>query len=207
MSQVIPETESSSSGTRKVTAARQGDGEARGALLESCRRYLKYIARCELSKGLEVKEDASDIVQLTFVKAESKFDDFAGKDPETLRRWLGGILRNTLKDLVRKYEKAGKRDAKRERRLDASSQIQRKQNLPAADKTPSQILMAQERVEVLDRALECLPEDQRQVVFLRTQKQLKFEEIGRLMNRSGEAARALWTRAIERLATEIRARS
>ena len=168
---------------------------------------MKYVAHRELSKGVRVKEDASDIVQLTFVKAERSFDEFAGKDPETLRRWLGGILRNTLKDLMRKYEKAAKREVKREQQLDASSQIQRKQNLPAADKTPSQIVMAKERAEVLDRALMCLSADQRQVVFLRTQKQLKFEEIGRLMNRSGDAARALWTRAIERLATEVRAQS
>ena len=44
-----------------------------------------------------------------------------------------------------------------------------------------------------------MPEDYRRAVTLRFQEGLSFEEIGRQMGRSAEAARKLWSRAMERL--------
>ena len=55
----------------------------------------------------------------------------------------------------------------------------------------------------LVRALERLPEDYRRVIILRYQEQLPFEEIGRLLQRSPDAARKLWARAVERLHEEL----
>jgi DNA-directed RNA polymerase specialized sigma24 family protein len=44
-----------------------------------------------------------------------------------------------------------------------------------------------------------LPEPQQQIVRLRSYEDLSFEEAGRCMGRSAEAARKLWGRAIEQL--------
>jgi RNA polymerase sigma-70 factor (ECF subfamily) len=62
--------------------------------------------------------------------------------------------------------------------------------------------MAREQAQVLWRALERLPEDYRQVILFRFQEDRSFEEIGGLMNRSPDAARKLWSRAMERLRHE-----
>jgi DNA-directed RNA polymerase specialized sigma24 family protein len=63
--------------------------------------------------------------------------------------------------------------------------------------------MAHEQAEALEQALAGLPKDYRQVILLRYQEEHTFEEIGRLMNRSADAARKLWLRAVERLQQEM----
>jgi RNA polymerase sigma-70 factor (ECF subfamily) len=63
--------------------------------------------------------------------------------------------------------------------------------------------MAHEQAEALARAMEQLPPDYRQVLELRHQEQLTFGEIGRRMQRTSNAARMLWLRAVERLQKEM----
>jgi RNA polymerase sigma-70 factor (ECF subfamily) len=63
--------------------------------------------------------------------------------------------------------------------------------------------MAHEQALALQKALERLPEDYRQVIALRHQEQLTFDEIGQRLQRTGNAARLLWLRAIERLQAEL----
>ena len=53
--------------------------------------------------------------------------------------------------------------------------------------------------DALDRALAQLSDDYRQVIDLRHRQQKTFDEIGQQMQRTGEAARKLWSRAIEQL--------
>ena len=69
--------------------------------------------------------------------------------------------------------------------------------------TPSGHLMAREQVQALAGVLERLPEDYRRVLALRYQEQMSFEEIGRLMDRSAEAVRKLWWRALGRLQVDL----
>jgi RNA polymerase sigma-70 factor (ECF subfamily) len=63
--------------------------------------------------------------------------------------------------------------------------------------------MAREELEALERVLARLPEDYRQVIALRYQDQMPFEEIGRMMGRSADAVRKLWWRALGRLQDEL----
>ena len=204
MTRIAPEDTGSDSGVKQINAARQGDESALGAALEGCRAYLKQIAKEELGRDLQAKEDASDLVQATLLKAQHKFRDFQGQDRDALRLWLRQILINTLRDLFRKYQGGGKRNIAKEVRLDGSSNIQRSEGLVAADPTPSKIVMEVEREEALKNALTHLPDDQRRVIYLRSRKHLGFPEIGKIMNRSPDAARLLWYRAVERLAVELR---
>jgi RNA polymerase sigma-70 factor (ECF subfamily) len=69
--------------------------------------------------------------------------------------------------------------------------------------SPSTQLMAQEQAQRLLQALERLPEDYQRVIRLRYAERLSFEDIGRLMQRSANAARLLWLRAIERVKHEL----
>jgi RNA polymerase sigma factor (sigma-70 family) len=71
--------------------------------------------------------------------------------------------------------------------------------LAAPDSSPSAQARAYERDEALARALAQLPEPQRQIIQLHHYEDLSFEEAGRRMGRSPDAARKLWGRAIEHL--------
>jgi len=77
--------------------------------------------------------------------------------------------------------------------------------LVAGTPTPSMEALAHEKAEAVARALERLPEDYRRVITLRNQERREFDDIGRLMDRSPDAARRLWSRAIERLQRELEA--
>ena len=69
--------------------------------------------------------------------------------------------------------------------------------------TPSAAVVRQEQDEALQAALARLPDDYRRVLALRYDEERTFEEIGTLLQRSPNAARKMWLRAIERLQREL----
>jgi RNA polymerase sigma-70 factor (ECF subfamily) len=186
---------------RWLAEARGGCHDALGQALEACRAYLLLIAEEELDPELRRKGGASDLVQETFLEAQRDFLRFQGATPDEWRAWLRRLLLNNVTDFGRRYRVTTKRDAGREVPLDDSGGPAR--DLAAADTPPSGRAMAQEQSEALAAALTRLPEDYRQVILLRYQEQLSFEEIGSQLGRTPEAARMLWVRAVERLKQEM----
>jgi RNA polymerase sigma-70 factor, ECF subfamily len=190
-----------------LAAARAGSREALGQVLSQYHAYLLHVARRQLARDLQAKGDASDLVQETFLEAQRFFDRFEGHSGAELRAWLRCVLVHQTAKVGRRFRTTQKRRLAREVRLDASHPLAATHAaLPAAAvATPSAHLLARERQEVLLRALDRLPEDYRRVMLLRYQKEMTFEEIGRDMRRSADAARMLWARALERLKHELRA--
>ncbi len=73
--------------------------------------------------------------------------------------------------------------------------------------TPSSQAVEREQAKAIHRALSHLPDEYRQVIVLRCLEDRSFEEIGPLMNRSPDAARKLWSRAMKRLQQEWEAQN
>jgi RNA polymerase sigma-70 factor (ECF subfamily) len=65
--------------------------------------------------------------------------------------------------------------------------------------SPSERARARERHEALQHALEQLPASHRQVIQWRSLERCSFEAIGQRLQCSTNAARKLWTRAIQKL--------
>src|SRR5262245_1933688 len=188
---------------RWLTEARSGSREALGQALEACRAYLYLIAQKELDPHLLAKGSASDLVQETFVEAQRDFGQFHGSTDEEWRAWLRRLPLNNVAHFTRRYRTA-KRRLGREEALDpGDSSAERGGGLAADLPSPSGAAAEHEQAEALRRALERLPEDYRQVIVLRYQEDLPFEEVARRMNRSCAAARTLWSRAIRRLRQEM----
>lgn len=187
-----------------IDALRQGQVEASRELVETCRDYLLLVAHRNLDDDLQRKVGASDLVQETFLHAHEKFAQFRGSSSEELLAWLRRILLNHVVDENRKYRQSGKRQISRERFLTQGPKTDGGVPEPAAhDKSPSSAAIAHEEAVALSAAMQRLPDDYRQVLLLRTWQRLPFEEVGRRLNRSPDAARKLWTRAIERLEGEL----
>lgn len=197
MSPPIPDAE------RLLTAAQAGSKEALAQLLEACQSYLLFIASQELDPALRAKGGASDLVQETMLDAYKDFARFQGGQEELLA-WLRQLLRNNLVNFARRYRDTGKRRISVEVPLEGDgSSAPGVQTLIGSSSTPSAKAMANEQVQAIEKALECLPEDYRQVILLRYREELAFEEIGRVMARSANAVEKLWLRAIERLRQEL----
>ena len=188
---------------RWLATARDGSSDSLGQALEACRGYLLMIAQQELDPALRAKGGASDLVQETFLKAHRHFGQFHGDAEGELLAWLRRMLLNNLADFRRLYGEAQKRQAGREVSLDPNdSAHERGGGLAAAGPTPSAMMMGQEQTEELQRVMARLPDDYQQVLLLRHQGEHSFEEIGRRMNRSANAVRKLWARAVECLHEE-----
>src|SRR5437870_6127964 len=97
--------------------ARTGDGSALGRLLELYRNYLKLLARLQIDRRLQVKLDASDVVQETFLEAHRDFGQFRGTTEKELVSWLRQILVTNFANLVRHYRGTHRRDVDLEREL------------------------------------------------------------------------------------------
>jgi RNA polymerase sigma-70 factor, ECF subfamily len=188
-----------------LAAAQAGSREAMGQALEACRGYLLLIAQRELASDLRAKAGASDLVQDTMMEAQRDFAGFKGASEAELLAWLRRLLLNNLANFGRQYRGTDKRRISREVVLEeADSSGAPGGGLATSVPSPSGEAMAHERALAVQQALEKLPEDYRRVIQLRYQDERTFEQIGSVMDRSANAARKLWLRAIERLEQELR---
>jgi RNA polymerase sigma-70 factor (ECF subfamily) len=186
-----------------LAAARTGSREALGEALQVYRAYLLLIAQQELDPELRAKGGASDLVQETFLDAHRLIGRFEGTTEGAWAAWLRELLLNNLADFARRY-RAGKRRVGREVGQPAGdSSMDRGGDLPADTPSPSVTAMAAEQLVALECALHRLPADYREVLMLRYQGDLSFEDIGQRLGRSGNAARKLWLRALRRLEQEL----
>ena len=188
---------------RWLVEARGGAADSLGQALEACRGYLLTIAQQELDPELRAKGGASDLVQETFLKAHRHFVHFQGTAEDELLAWLRRLLLNNLADFRRLYHETQKRQAGREIALPIGDGSRPRGGGPVAkDPSPSAEAMAREQAEAVQRTLDRLPDDYRRVLVWRHQEERSFEEIARLMNRSINAVRKLWARAVQRLQEE-----
>lgn len=183
-----------------IASAKAGSSHALGQLLERCRPYLLLAAHRELNGRVQAKLGASDVVQETFIEAQRHFSRFVGTTQEELFRWLRHILVNNIRDALRAYHHTGRREIGREMPWDEANTVSEGLSDP---ETPSWFARMNERNRRLREALESIPSDYRDVIVLRNFELLSFVEIGKLMNRSPDAVRKLWRRAIDALAREL----
>jgi RNA polymerase sigma-70 factor (ECF subfamily) len=189
---------------QQLAAARAGSREALGQALEALRGYLLLLAQEDLDPTLRAKGGASDLVQDTFLEAQRDFHQFQGNSEEELRAWLRQLLRHNLADFTRRYRATGKREVGREQALEpGDSSAGRDGGLITPEPSPSRLAVAHEQAEALRRAVERVPDHYRQVLLLRHQEKLSFEEIGRRMGRSAPAVHQLWARAVQRVRLEM----
>jgi RNA polymerase sigma-70 factor, ECF subfamily len=184
-----------------LSAARGGSRDALGRAFETCRCYLLAVAHHQLNKDLQAKGGASDLVQDTFLEAQSAFARFEGNSEVELRAWLRQLLHHRAAKFRRHYLTTQKRRLARETALSTVSHSMR---TGSEGTSPSAQLMACEQAQRLLQALEHLADDYRRVITLRYIEECSFEEIGRRMQRSPNAARLLWVRAIEHVKHHLR---
>jgi len=162
------------------------------------------VANRDLPAELWGKCGGSDLVQETMLEAHRGFAGFDGRRPDELRAWLRGILHHNLKDWERRFGSAERRSIHRERSLHASpADWSLAARLVDPDPTPSTFAADREEAAAIDAALERLEAGERAVITLRNRDHLPWDEVGRRLDRSPDAARMLWKRAIQNLQQKL----
>jgi RNA polymerase sigma-70 factor, ECF subfamily len=152
--------------------------------LDSCRAYLRLLARLHLAPQLRGKLDPSDIVQQTLLQAYQAIDQFHGRSEAEWAAWLRQILARNLAQAVRDFGRA-KRDLGREQSLQAAldaSSARLEAWLAADQSSPSQRAEQGEQALRLAEALEQLPEAQRDALVMPYWQGLSLAEIGTHLN-------------------------
>lgn len=153
-----------------------------GAFRELFERYTPFLLRV-MARGLARPEDATDLVQQTFLQLHRARYDF--KQGTTLRPWLIAIASNVR----RMHRRAGGR---RPEDPVAPADLP---EIPVAPQDPEQ----RERAVQVRRALGDLPDDQREVVWLHWFEGLSFPEIATVVGARHGTVKVRAHRAYERL--------
>jgi RNA polymerase sigma-70 factor (ECF subfamily) len=182
-----------------VTLAKEGD---QPAIDQLCRIYgerVRRIIRLRIDRKLRPKVDSVDIVQDALVLALGGLQDFTYRDEGDFLRWLSRIAENKLHDIVDRFH-AEKRDIRRETPFkkvepnmeDGSAGVAG----PLQTTTPSVLLSKKEQLDRLERAIDALKPEYRQVILLSRVERLSQEEIGARLGKSKGAVAMLLSRAL-----------
>jgi RNA polymerase sigma-70 factor (ECF subfamily) len=198
MNQINRENEGAENGPNEfaqlVNRARGGDRKAVGELIDRWRNYLLLIANKNLEQDLHAKIAPSDIVQQSMLDAQEKIVDFRGTCEAEFQAWVRQILRNNIHSARRTYKTAQNRNMRREIGID-DSQNQAPTLLNRMD-SPGTEALKNERANVLNSAMEKLPEHYQQIIRLRNWDELTFVEIAKRLDSNEDSVRKLWSRAI-----------
>jgi RNA polymerase sigma-70 factor (ECF subfamily) len=178
--------------------ARQGDGGALGAVLESFRPYLRVLLLGLGGGRLRARLDDSDLVQEAFLEAHREFPSFRGATAAELAGWLRRIALRTAGKALRRHLGAARRDAGRERPLADGDGV------AATDEPPDARAERVERAATLAAALARLPQDMQQVLLGRHVEDLPYAVLAERLGRGEAALRVLYSRALRRLRDECR---
>jgi RNA polymerase sigma-70 factor (ECF subfamily) len=175
--------------------AREGSNEALGALLDSCAQRLLALIRLRLGPRLRAEIESRDVLQSTVVKALMHFERFEGRERDTLMAWMARIAEHEIRDLA-DFHARQRRDAARRVSLEADSAALK---IAADVRSATSRIALGEGLERLERALERLTPEQREVIVMRRIEELDFRAIAGRMGRSPDACRMLFARAMAAL--------
>ncbi|MBN2131736.1 MAG: sigma-70 family RNA polymerase sigma factor [Sedimentisphaerales bacterium] len=191
-----------------VMLARKGDQCALNNLCGLYVERIRRIARLRMGPQLRSQLESMDIAQDALWAAVRELDDFTYQDEGDFLRWVSIIVENTIRDNVDKIH-AGKRDVRRQVPLDSavarSDRGRVSARRPARTTTPSLLAARSEELDRLERAMDQLKDEYRQVILLAKIEGLSYAQIGRRLGKTPDAVGMLLSRAMVALTTAFEA--
>ena len=184
--------------TELIRRAREGSREAFDELVKRHEISIELLVRLETGSRLRGNVEVSDLVQETFTSAFESMPKFRGEGRETFARWLSEIARNVVRGCARRMARRGDLLAGQAHPLQGYGTSDPAEPSSSGG-TPSESFREYERFERLQRALEKLSPEHREVIILARLRELPMREVAPLMGRSPEAAGMLLVRALRKL--------
>ena len=189
--------------TQELVTLAKGGNEP--ALEQLCRVYgerVRRIIRLRMGKELRSRLESMDMVQDVLMCAFRDLEGFTYTSEGDLLRWLGQIAENRIRDNLDKLH-ADKRDIRKEIPLQDDAVTSRDDRArvfePARNTTPSIILSKKEELDKLEKAIDKLKPEYKEVIIWAKIDGLSYNEMGRRLGKSDEAVRKLVSRAMAEL--------
>jgi RNA polymerase sigma-70 factor, ECF subfamily len=180
-----------------------GDGEAVNELYN---RYLMRVlaaVRARLGAELRGKLETWDVVQDAMLASLKNVQSFNQASEGAFLNWLAKIVENRIRDQL-DFFRAGKRDHRLEKPIGAARSDESAAPLDLPEQncapTPSQVLILSEDLSRLERAMDQLPEESRELIVAVKIEGRTYEEIGLETGKSPDAVRMQVKRAMTALA-------
>jgi RNA polymerase sigma-70 factor (ECF subfamily) len=163
---------------------------------EQHRERLLSVIYLRMGPQLRTRMDAEDILQEVAIEAINSWHTLS--DEASAGAWLVTLAKRKVARILRDQIGVAARNPNRERHVMT--------DLPIADRRSGPVTAAdrRDRLELLGKALERLSDDYREVVLLTKIEGLPAKEVGVRMDRSENAVNLLLSRALKRLAEELK---
>jgi len=185
-----------------VALAKQGDESACDKLFSAYGERVRRIIRLNRGTELRSKLESMDLVQDAFISALRSLESFTYKSEGDFLRWISRIAENRIRDNLDKLH-ADKRDIRREIPLKSNERSSQdsfvRDFVPAYSTTPSMIISKREELDKLEKAMDKLKPEYKEVISLTKIQGLSYEEVGKRLSKSSDAVRMLLARAIAAL--------
>lgn len=165
---------------------------------------IKYQRRIERLIGRMVRDAdlVEDIAQETFIRAYRALTQFRGE--AQFYTWLYRIAVNTAKKALMDLKRNPTVSENSFKSGDDDETSPLENELIISSETPDAVLASKEIAEMVNEALESLPEDLRQAITLREIEGLSYEEISDAMNCPIGTVRSRIFRAREAISEKVR---
>ena len=185
-----------------VALAKEGDEAAANQLFSVYGERVRRIIRLRLDQKLRPKLDSVDVVQDVLILALGRLNDFRYKDEGDFLRWLSRIAENRIRDIFDRFQ-ADKRDIHREIPFKKKGSSADGRSFGAAEPmrttTPSVIMRKKEALDKLEKALDKLKPEYKEIIVLKKIEGLSHAEIARRLDKNAGAVRMLLARALAAL--------
>lgn len=178
-----------------------GDSPALAELLKEFGPQIRRRIAGRIAAHLRSSFDEDDVMQVTYLEAFLRIDQFTPTGPSSFQAWLRRIAENNLRDAVKELQR-GKRPPPQKRvsapRND-DSYINLIGRLGASITSPSRHAAGQEAKQIIDSSLGHMPKDYRDVIRLYDLENRSAPEVANEMERSVGAIYMLRARALDSL--------
>ena len=169
-----------------------------GRLFEEYRPRLLAMVQRRIDPTLAVRIDPDEILNEAFLQACRKWTTFQKDKKMTPYAWLYRVVVDCLIEGWRREARA-KRDLRREIPWPEQSSIQLGLQLVTSGTSPSEAAQREELRQRVREALECLSDQDQEILWMRHFEQLSFREAAMVLNVTENAATVRYSRALRRL--------
>lgn len=187
-----------------------GDREAFDLLFMRYYPRIKLLVRMQMLDKLKAQVEPDDVIQEIYMEVYRNFHKFEYSDPDSFFKWVTTVISWKIKDFDKYFFKTAKRQphetlSLQQKAGDADTTgFELGDGVPASQNTPSQIVMEREGYQLLDKALQKLPENFRQVITYRQIMKLTAAETATEMGMQPNAVNVLFHRAQQKLQSVLR---
>jgi len=175
-----------------LNRARQGDESALNQLLERCIPALRRWAHGRLPSSARGMVDTVDLVQDAVIATMRRLDEFEPRHQGGLQAYLRQAVMNRIRDLVRQRDRHPR-------------QTEIPDDLADERTSPLDQMIGSENVARYEAAMQRLRPEDRAAIVGRIELQQGYDELAVILDKpSASAARMAVTRAMKRLAEEMR---